>query len=60
MNGLFKVKKKVPFSDNGIYTVYHVKWFSKKAYELRFLIYKNGKFQYVIADDYEPLEEATP
>lgn len=45
MDGLFKVRRKtLSWEKEEIYTVYHVKWFSKKTYELRFLIFRNGKW----------------
>lgn len=56
MNGLFKVRRKTfKWEQEKIYTVYHIKLYSNKAYNLRFLIYKDGKWTYVIADDYEPV-----
>lgn len=58
MSGLFKVRRKtLSWESEEIYTVYHVRWFKNKMYETRFLIYKDGKWVYDVADNYEPIEE---
>lgn len=50
---MFKVKSEFRGEE---YTVYAVKYFKNKLFSTRFLIYKDNKWQWVVADGYTPVK----